>query len=236
MLTVCCVLWTDPEGKCNHIYRYGRAHVVALKSAVALHLTIPHEFVCVTNMPGEIEGVCRTVPLDMSVFVPGTRYAKLMLFRRDIADILGARILYLDLDCVPTGSLDEIAGRTEPLVLWRNPRAAPPKRSLFNSSIMLLDAGVRPDIYETFDRKRHPKLIRQETTATDQAWLSRMVADDTPYWDDRDGIYHARRPKDPVGVEDILPENARIVFFAGKREPMMPEIREQFPWIATYSQ
>ena len=65
MLTVCCFLWADPQGKCNAVYRYGREHVAALARMVRRHLTMPHEFVCVTDEPEALAGVCRTVPLDV---------------------------------------------------------------------------------------------------------------------------------------------------------------------------
>ena len=38
--------------------------------------------------------------------------------------------------------------------------------------------------------------------------------------------------KHPEGPPPDLPENARIIFFNGKKsDPSMPEIQEQFPWV-----
>jgi hypothetical protein len=231
MLTVCAFLWFDERGKRNDVYRYGGEHVARLKAMLARHLSLPHELVCVTNIPDRVDGVCRTVPLDMTTFVPGTRYAKLMLFRRDIGDIIGRRILYLDLDCVIVGSLDPVVDRPEPLVLWRNPNARIPGRSRYNSSIMLMDAGCRPDLYEGFNPQRHPTEIRRYTSGTDQAWVSLRCSESNPYWDDSHGVRVASRKGARNGVGEDLPEGARIVFFPGQHEPGMKSCQEEYPWI-----
>lgn len=237
MLTVVCMLWHDPQHMRRDSYTYSARHVLGLQQMVARHLTMPHRFVCWTDRPDLFDHhpEVTAVPLDMATHVPGTFYAKLALFRGDIRDTLGERILYLDLDCVVTGSLDDIAGRPEPLVLWRNPVAKHPKRSRFNSSMILLSAGCRPDIYETFDPLWHPGEIRYKiSTGMDQAWISHLVPEDAPSWDHADGVYHARRPKDDKGVEAVLPDNARIVFFPGRRVPWMPDMMAAHPWIAEH--
>jgi hypothetical protein len=231
MITVCAMLWNDELAKCRAVYTYGRKHVAALKSMVARHLSLPHEFVCVTNVPGAVDGICRAVPLDMTTFVPGTRYAKLMLFRRDIGERLGERVLYLDLDTVIVDSIDPIVDRPEPLVLWRNPNHVYPRRARYNTSIMLITAGCRPELYESFDPNRHPDEMRKFTTGTDQAWISHNVGADEAYWDASHGIRGAGRPGDIVrGVGETLPPGTRIVFTPGPREPSMPSFQEAHPW------
>jgi hypothetical protein len=235
MLTVCCFLWSDPEAKCRAIYTYGREHVATLKRMVGRRLALPHEFVCVTNTPHEVEGVCRAVPLDMRTFVPGTRYAKLMLFRRDVAELIGGRVLYLDLDTVIVDDITPLVDRPEPLVLWRNPNADIPKRARYNSSMILLTAGCRPALYEGFDPRRHPAEMRRMTSGTDQAWISHNVSADEAYWDTTHGVRGAGRPRDLVrGVGETLPAGTRIVFFPGPREPHMQEVQAKHPWIAQH--
>lgn len=60
----------------------------------------------------EVPGV-ETVKIDMTTHVPRSRYAKLMTFRPDIADILGPRILQLDLDTVIVRNIDAIVERDD---------------------------------------------------------------------------------------------------------------------------
>lgn len=232
MLTVCSFWWHDPSVADQERYQYRPRHIEIHRSMFARHLTVPHAYVCVTDRPDLVPGGIRTVPLDRRTFVPGTRYAKLMLFRRDIADLLGERILYVDLDVVVTGSMDPIVDRPEPLVLYRNANWGRPRRTRFNSSMILLTAGVRPDLYEDFDPQRSPAEMAGHGRATDQAWISARVDHDAPYWDHTHGVYNAARLSD-IGpnVGGALPAGARIVLFMGKREPGMPSVQAKFPWV-----
>ena len=235
-LTVVCFYWYDPQAKCRKIYRYKPEHVYLLKWMVERNLTIPHEFICVTDNPEQFEGKIKTVLLDKTTFILGTRYAKLMLWRRDIGSIIGKRMLYLDLDCVITDSLDPVVDRTEDVVLWRNPNFGAPRRARYNTSIMLITAGARPQLYEHFDPEYHPTHLRIWWGGTDQAWISHKLSHtEEAYWTNVDGIYGAGRLKDIVpGVGTELPENARIVFFPGSRIPHMKETKVKHPWISEY--
>jgi hypothetical protein len=235
MITVACYLWYDPKGKNNDLYIYGPSHVRVLKAMVDRNLSLPHRFVCITNRPAsDLDGV-ETVPLDMTNHLPGTRFAKLMTFRPDAAEVIGERILQLDLDTVVTRNIDEIAGRTEDLVLWRNPNFGGRHRARYNTSIVLLRAGSRPEFWSKFDKNKHPAMLRRDWGGTDQAWVSHMAGPDEPHWTNADGIYGAGRLLDIVpGVETVLPNNARIVFFPGRREPDMPVTRERHPWIERF--
>lgn len=233
-LTVVCFWWHDDQAKCRNIYEYTPDHVSVLRNMVKDNLSLPHEFVVVTDRPERLPGL-HTVSLDKRTFVPGTRFAKLMMFRRDIGSIIGDRLLYLDLDCVVTGSLDPIADRPEDLVLWRNPNFGAKRRARYNTSIMLIRAGCRPALYENFNPKVHPPKLRKKWGGTDQAWLSVKCSPDEAYWTADDGVYGAGRLKDIVpGVGTELPKNARIVFFPGSREPSMQSVKEKHPWIKLY--
>ena len=237
-LTIVCFYWSDANAKCRNIYTYTPDHVYLLKRMVERNLTVPYEFKCVTDSPEQFEDKINTVLLDKTTFVPGTRYAKLMLWRHDIGSIIGERILYLDLDCVIPRSLDPIVDQSEDVVLWRNPNFQGPekRRARYNTSIMLIRAGARPQLYEDFDPKRHPVELRKVWGGTDQAWISHKLSwTDEAYWTDADGIYGAGRLKDVVpGVGTELPQNARIVFFPGSRIPHMKEIQVKHPWIEQY--
>lgn len=232
MITVACYLWYDPKGKCNTTYLYDAHHVQLLKSMVDRHLSIPHRFVCITDRaPSALPGV-EVVPIDMRYHVPGTRFVKLMTFRPDVDEVIGERILQLDLDTVITGNIDSIASRTEDLVLWRNPNFGVRRRARYNTSIVLLRAGSRPELWKDFDVKKMPPKLHKLTGGTDQAWVSYRADSDEAHWTDRDGIYGAGRLHDIVpGVRSELPANARIVFFPGKREPGMEETQKRHPWI-----
>lgn len=230
-LTVCAYLWYDPNGKRNQTYIYDGTHAVLLRNQLKRHLTVPHRFVCISDR--EIPGV-ETVKIDMTTHVPRSRYAKLMTFRPDIADILGPRILQLDLDTVIVRNIDAIVERDEDLVLWRNPCfGIARRRTRYNTSILLYRAGTRNEIWNKFDVKTTPAEMAKWTTGTDQAWISHMVGEGAPYWSDKHGIYNAGTLQDasPTKKRVALPADARIVMFPGKRDPGLPQTQERFPWI-----
>lgn len=234
MITVTMMLWKDPASRRNPLWVYGVEHVNLLVRQIARHLTSPHEFVLVSDGAslGGLDARVRTVPLDRTTFVPDTRFAKLMLFRPDIGDVIGRRIFYLDLDTVVTGSLDAIAGRQEDVVLWRHPRWRLHGRSkvaAYNSSVMLLDAGVRPGVWTKFPRGRNAEHMRRAVgvSGEDQAWIASVLTPHEATWTDADGVYS-------INLIDGLPDNARLVTFPGAREPGTAEMQAKHPWIAEH--
>ncbi|MFO7971580.1 MAG: hypothetical protein R6U40_07500, partial [Desulfobacterales bacterium] len=104
-LIVVCFWWFDPYAAKQPRRAYGPRHVEILRNSMARHLTVPHCFVCVTDRPEKLPTDIETAPLDKTTYMENTRFAKLMLFRRDIADIFGGdRILYSDIDNVVVGN------------------------------------------------------------------------------------------------------------------------------------
>jgi len=81
---------------------YNPGHVRRLKEEVGRNLTLPHEFICLSDLPGE---GYETIPLIHDW--PGW-WSKLELFRQHLL-VSGNPVLYLDLDTTITGLLDGIA-------------------------------------------------------------------------------------------------------------------------------
>jgi len=91
MLTVACVLRSGGQ--------YDAEWVRKLRDGVARHLTLPHRFICLSDV-----GVpCDRIPLVENW--PGW-WSKIELFRPGLFD---GPVLYFDLDTVIVGSLDNIA-------------------------------------------------------------------------------------------------------------------------------
>lgn len=87
-VTVWCVCTGD---------KYHSAYVYALKEAVEKHLTVPHDFKCITKR--KLEGINTVTP-----YVPYQGWwSKLSLFSPSVAT---GPSIYFDLDVVITGSLD----------------------------------------------------------------------------------------------------------------------------------
>ncbi len=218
-----------------------------LRSQVFRHLDMPHEFVCVTDRPGDIDNGIRTIPIDKRLHIPGGRYAKLAIFAPDAGEVFGSRILTLDLDVVIVDDITPLVDRPEDLVLWRNPNFGLKRRAFYNTSIMLVTAGARPGLYTGFDAQRTPQEALGATGwgGTDQCALSYMLSRDRrfnaasfkeAFWTADDGVYGQGRLGDycPDLAHIILPENARIVFFPGRRHPKMPEMQKKHPWIVEH--
>ena len=90
MVKVVCVLKSGGD--------YDWEYVSRLCRGVKEHLTLKHEFFCVTDMPNKYSFI-RQVPLEKGW---GGSWAKIEVFRAK------GEVLYLDLDTVLSGNIDHI--------------------------------------------------------------------------------------------------------------------------------
>jgi hypothetical protein len=246
-LLVGCYWWTDEawSGAHSNGFRYGAHHVRLLKDAVKKHLTVPYEFICVTDRPHSFDADkdIRPVVMDRTTHVPGKEWAKWMTFHPNGPELFGGdRFLQLDLDAIICGNIDSIVQRSEPLVVWRNPARVPwdnPKRwssrALYNGSIILHTLGTAPDLWRCFVDNKDNILRHMRDT---QALMSAVMDTDAPHWDGKDGIYRLAREDTPgsgITGDQGLPADARIVFFPGsEHKPWLSKVRSVFPWITDY--
>lgn len=239
-LVVAGFLWFDPVYRHNDKYRYTIADVRLLKRMVARHLTIPHEFVCITDDPDQFaQDDIRAVEIDRRCWVPGKMFQQLMSFHPQGRELFGERLIVFDLDCVITGNLDAIVQKPGDLVLWRNPGRRPwndPQgkgkfRALYNGSLMMIRCGSRPAVWAMFSPNVTPLQYGDS-----QDYISVVVGSECAFWDDDDGVYRFGRPDTPgSGPRGVLPDNARVVFFPGdKGKPWLPEIMAEAPWIGEH--
>ena len=151
-LTVACVWWGD---------LYGVEYVERLRDSVARHLTTPYDFVCLTDHDVP-DGVFKIIPPKVG---PGW-WQKVGLFR-----LFGVRILYLDLNNVIVGSLDEVVRAQEPFCMAENFLSK--GFAAHNSSVMLWTPTDRTyRIFTQFDDKVLDELHG------DQDWIWRVMRDD----------------------------------------------------------
>ena len=244
MISVICYFWVDKARARS--YAVTPEHVRTWDAMMARNITIPHRRICVTHRPDLIDFM-ETVPLDTTKHVPGTCAVKLMHWREDIAPILGKRIAAFDIDCVVTGSLDEILSREEDVLLWKNPNYAEGgRRGFYQGSFQMLTAGARPFLYDDFDPNETPSWLNRRFGGFEQCWISERLNTSYPepgwdwseaYLNEDDGMYGAGRlfnGQTDRGVTSELPENARIVFTPGNREPSQPEVQLDHPWMKDF--
>lgn len=150
-MRVLCVKWGT---------RYGDEWVRRLRSMVAKHLTIAHEFVCITEKP--VEGVqCTPLTCDLPHW-----WQKLGMLQ---AGMFPGWNLYLDLDVVITSCIDGIvtAAQTDATRMWmrddfsysiRNPKRGLDASALemlggpgtCNSSVMVWHGDAARDAWDKF--------------------------------------------------------------------------------------
>lgn len=181
------------------------------------------------NLGGHTFTVCTPLPEDMHLTeIPGC-FARLRTFdpcwQKSQGFKKGDKILCLDLDLIVTGNMAPIVSRPEPFVIAQGLNARNPCK--MNGSVWLLEAGYRPDVWETFTvaaASKVPFYIYPE----DQAWFQHKMPDAAAYGP-KDGIFGFHKPGWPAG--DALPSGARIVAFPGARDP------GQFchlPWVKSH--
>jgi hypothetical protein len=191
--------------------RYAPEYVSRLRNAVRRNLSVPYRFVCMTDRPGDID--CETMPVPMNL--PGW-WGKIALFSQEV---FPGRRLFLDLDSVITGSLDDFAKYTGELAVIR-PFPGDRDKGI-NSGLMNIGPGAHAYVWERF--RMNPEAAIRFCYANavpawnygDQRWLELMISR-VDYWQELNPgqvcsyKFHCR---------DGLPENARVVSFHGRPDP-----------------
>lgn len=239
-LVVCSFFWIDPARRRS--VQLTPEDVRIWDRMIERNLTVPHRRVCVTHRPDLIDFM-PTLPLDPEKHVPGTCCVKLQAHKVGGVAKEGDRVLLMDIDCVVTGSLDQIARREEPAVWWTNPNYVQGgRRGFIQGSLQLFTVGATECLWSDFDQRTTPGWYNRRFGGAEQAWISERLNTaypdagwkwDVPHWTDADGVYGAGRlfnGKMGNGVQSELPENARIVFTPGDRSPSQPEFMAAHPW------
>jgi hypothetical protein len=235
MLTVVCWRWRPPAASRS---TFPAEAVLALKQAVARHYPHPHRFVCVTDEPELLDPSIDVVP-DWGDFkdIPAPSgdknpscYRRLRLFSRDVAAVLGDRFVSLDLDTVITGDLSPVWNRSEDFVMYgdTNPR------TFYNGSMVLMTAGARAKVWETFDPRTSIKhAFRAGHHGSDQAWISFCLGPSESKWGTKDGVFSFRNHFKMAGRTDLPPE-ARLVVFHGLHKPWDARVQAEYPWVRSH--
>ena len=231
MLTVVCFKWertsTGFKLPSQRVTRYTAKHVLRLRNMVARHYPKPHRFVCITDDPTGLDDI-ETLPLWSQYLVLGGCYHRLQLFGKHMREFIGPRFVMLDLDVVITGDLTPVFDRTEDFVI--NSYRTKDFDQRYNGSIMLMDAGCRSQVWETFEPFESVRAIeqnRRRVVGTDQAWIRLTLGSGEATYTDADGVYDVRFS--PAMHQRKLPSDARIVVFPGPRD-QRTEMRRH-PWI-----
>jgi hypothetical protein len=214
--------------------KYPADYANRLRRMVARHLSAPHTFHCLTDDPRGLDPDIAVHPLAPPD--PGTCWNKLRLFEADVA-APGTVILYLDLDVVVTGALDD-------LLAWRpgedfvgQPDWNRPLFPQFNSSVMRLVAGSHPEVADVFRAQTQDGTLRRH-----EEWDATTGGRDKVVYrrgwrrfgGDQEWITAGLRPRRPVSARAFpagwivsykkharrgLPDGAKVVVFHGSPKP-----------------
>lgn len=155
--------------------RYGADYVIKLRNMVSRHLTIPYEFVCLTDDNHPIDGVRNIIQPNAGYSKPW--WHKVHMFNPDLP--LHGRILYIDLDVVIHNNLDKLFSKDNDFygILDFNRKFHKDWKNL-NSSAMSWVHGTQNQIWDDF--KRNP--INAQRLHGDQDWIWRISKDKIKFW------------------------------------------------------
>jgi hypothetical protein len=233
MLSIVCWKWKPAKG-----YRseFSAETVNVLRRMVERHYDAPHRFICVTDDPAGIGPDVEVVPLWKEFAdLPSPHgqgnpscYRRLRMFAPDIAAVLGKRFVSLDLDCVITGNCRPLWDRAEPICLWGDTNPS----TFYNGSMILMTAGVRPQVWDRFDPLTSPaQATKAGQFGSDQAWISHCLGPKEARWTKRDGVYSYRNH---IGARGSLPADARIVMFHGHSDPWQSSVQAKHSWVKAH--
>jgi len=227
MLKVVCFKWKPTKDMVKKLApgvgKYTSRHVNRLYKAISKNLTIPHEFICITDEPEGIK--CRTIPLWDKCSHLGGCYNRLYVFSEEMKEIIGNRFVCIDLDCVVLGNLDSIFSRQDDFVMMEYYKEGRVSKQKYNGSLFMMTAGSRDQVWSKF---RFEKSIQEVTEfnklkinnrrkksiqryrGTDQAWINYILGDKEKVFTRDDGVYQYKRLKN----KSKPPKNAKLVFFA----------------------
>jgi hypothetical protein len=230
MLTFVTWLWKPKPG---YRSQFSAGCVNVLQRMVHRHYPLPHTFKCVTDIPDGLSPSIEVVPAwNDFAQLPSPHaggnpscYRRLRAFHPEIGAVFGPRFVSLDLDTVIVGDLVPLFHRPEDFVIWgeTNPR------SWYNGSLWMMNAGARPQVWNTFDPCTSPQQAKHAGRfGSDQGWLSHCLGKGEATWSTAQGVYSYRVHLQPN--KGRLPSNARMVMFHGNVDPWSAEA-QRLPWV-----
>ncbi|MEJ8847405.1 glycosyltransferase [Variovorax rhizosphaerae] len=208
--------------------KYEATYVNKLYAMARRHLTGDFRFICLTDdsvgIRSEVE--CFPIPrFDIRPEAAGVRdraWRKLTTLSRDLPDVYGlqGQALFLDLDIVVVGSLDEFFSYPGEFVIIKDYRR--PWRVTGNSSVYRYTIGAHADVLDYF---RANETAMREKFRNEQTYLSDYVHEQgkLTYWpsDWCPSFKYGGIPIWPTNYwrRPFVPEGARVMIFHGECNP-----------------
>ena len=208
MQTVICMKWGS---------RYGADFVNRMYSAIQRNTERETQLICLTDDPSGIgENIrCEPIPqINLPDKLVVTPWRKLVLWKDGLAGLRGD-VLFLDLDLVITGNLDEMfdyePGRFCVIENWTQVG-----KNIGNTSCFRWNIGRQKHIFENLETEQKRIL---STYGIEQVYISQEVGD-MVFWPRLwcASFKHTLIPKWPLNFFKApeLPSETKIVAFTGK--------------------
>lgn len=222
-LAICTFLWDDNDYRWKDKYTYGVEHVEKLGRSLKRHLTVPYEYVLVTDYSPELfSEPDRVVPLWDDNRDMGGCYVRLKAFDKATGEQLGKRFMWLDLDIVITSNIDHLVDHDYDFWSWVDPNPPTP----YCGSLIGMKAGARQKVWDKFDRE-NSKRAAKHYIGTDQAWIAHCLGRTEKKFGQEDGVYSYKKHISKKHKDGTLPSNCCMVVFHGAVDPST----EQDIWI-----
>jgi hypothetical protein len=219
---ILCIKWGS---------KYGGAYVNRLYEGVREHLSGTLRFICLTDDPSGLRDEVEALPLPVTPFDEaefdrrpgGSTWRKVGLFQPELADLQGDT-LFLDLDIVITGSMDDFftfaPGKFCVIQDWLEKRRAKylPGRDgrVGNTSIFRFNPEKHRYVYSHFAENEAWAL---ENFRIEQQYVSHTLRNDLEFWPEKwvRSFKRSCRPTFPFNLicEPQEPADMRILVFHG---------------------
>lgn len=178
--------------------KYPTEYVNILKNMVERNLTVPHEFVCVTDDHRGVE--CPVLFKEPGL--PGW-WQKLALFKEKPYGISG-KILYLDLDIAITANINKLIEPDEFTIM------NDPLLNMYNSSVMLIPENSQTQIWDEFNKDREKEM---KTSECGDQFVITKYAKEPRTWPSKWCVSYR------LHARFAVPSGCKIVQFHGKPDP-----------------
>lgn len=216
MINVVCLKWGD---------KYGAEYVNRLYHGVQRNITHDIRFWCFTENASGIRSDVEILPLNHGKSLH-TWWHKIWLFSSHNGLPLGEQILYIDLDTLIVGYMDDLMAvdQVPDLVVLRDfYQGIARTAGEVGSGIMSWRHGVYDHIWQQFAEDTEAA-VQSVHPHGDQAWIAANI-EAWYYWQD---LFPGRVVSYKIHCADGLPKDASIVCYHGR--PSIPEsVTESMP-------
>jgi len=213
MVNIICMKWGD---------KFPATYVNRLYGMVVRNLSLPFRFVCFTENGKDIRDEVEIQPLpelDLPANAPERGWRKLTVFKEGFGGLNG-KTLFLDLDVVIVGSLDNFFTFPGDFLIAHDKKN--PKKIEGNSSVFRFEISQYPEILSYFEA--HAEQVKQEVRH-EQAYLSREMhkLGKLEYWPD-EWVPSFKYRCCPSWIKSwfqapFIPDGAKVILFHGLPNP-----------------